>query len=87
MGGMKGKHRHELEDGTVAAGLSLLLDGRSRKSRWLLGGILLSAIAARLVAPRLGLRVSGLQLQLGLAAVWLVIVVLLAYGETRKGEH
>ena len=84
---MKGKHRHELEDGTVAAELSPLLDGKSGKSRWLLGGIVLSAIAARWVAPRIGLRVSGLQLQIGLAAVWLVVVVLLAYRETRKREH
>ncbi len=81
------KHQHELEDGTVGAELGPLLDGKSRKSRWVLGGIVLSAIAAKWVAPRLGLRVSGLQLQFGLAAVWLVVVVLLAYRETRKGEH
>jgi hypothetical protein len=81
------KRQHELEDGTIGAELSLLLAGKSRKSRWLLGGIVLSAIAARLVAPRLGLRVSGLQLQFGLAAVWLVVAVLLAYREARKDEH
>ena len=79
------KHPHELEEGSVAAGLSPLLDGKSRKSRWLLGSIVVSAIAARLVLPRLGLRVSGLQLQFGLAAVWLAVVIVLAYRETRKG--
>ena len=78
------KHRHELE---VGAELSLLLAGKTRKSRWLLGGIVLSAIAARLAAPRLGLRLSGLQLQFGLAAMWLVVAVLLAYRETRKDKH
>ena len=79
--------QHELKDGTVGAELSLLLAGKSRKSRWLLGGIVLSAIAARLVAPRLGLHMSGLQLQFGLAAVWFVVAVLLAYRETRKDKH
>ena len=80
-------NRHELEDGTVGAGLSRLLDGKSRKSRWLLGGIVFSAIAARLAAPRLGLLLSGLQLQFGLAAVWLVVVIVLAYRDSnvRKG--
>ena len=76
------EHRRELEDGTVAAGLGPLLDGKSRKSRWLLAAIVFTAIAARFAARRLGWQVSGLQLQFGLAAVWLVVIILLAYRDS-----
>jgi hypothetical protein len=75
------KHRHELQEGTVGAELGALLDGRSRKSRWLLAAIVFTAIVARLTARRLRVHVSGLQLQFGLAAVWLVVVIVLAYRE------
>jgi hypothetical protein len=81
------RHQHELEDGTVASELGALLDGKSRKSRWLLGGILFTAVAARLLTRRLGLHVSGLQLQFGLAAVWLVVVIVLAYRESSAAKE
>ena len=81
------KHRHELEDGTVAAGLGPLLDGKSRKSRWLLAAIVFTAIAARLVTRRLGWQVSGLQLQFGVAAVWLVVIIFLAYRESQARKE
>ena len=72
------------DERSVGAELTRLLNGNNRKSRWLLAGIIGSAIVARLLAPRLGLHLSRLRLQLGLAAVWFVILLWIAFQESRK---
>ena len=74
-------------EGGVGAELTRLLNGDNRKSRWLLAGMFVSAMVATWVAPRLGWRVSQLRLQLELAAVWFVILLLIAFLESRgQGE-
>jgi hypothetical protein len=74
--------RHD--EGGVGAELTRLLSGENRKSRWLLGGIIGTAMVATWLAPRLGWHVSQLRLQLGLAAVWFVILLLVAFYESSK---
>jgi hypothetical protein len=66
------------DDGSVGAELTRLIDGRDPKSRWLLVVIFISAIAARFLLPRLGWNPGGLQLQLVLAGVWLVVLIVIA---------
>ena len=68
----------------VGAELTRLLNGDNPKSRWLLAGIIGSAVVATVLAPRLGLHLSRLRLQFGLAAVWFVILVWIAFHESRE---
>ena len=49
----------KVDESRVAAELTRLLNGDNRKSRWLLAGIIGSAIVATLLAPRLGLHLVG----------------------------
>jgi hypothetical protein len=72
------------DEGGVGAELTRLLSGDNRKSRWLLGGIIGTAMVATWLVPRLGWQVSRLRLQLGLAAVWFVILLLVAFYESSK---
>jgi hypothetical protein len=76
------KPDQELKEGTVAFELKNLLDGKSSKSRWLLAGMAGTGFGGAWLMPRLGL--SGLQLKFGLAGLWFVAVVLLAYRESAK---
>jgi hypothetical protein len=51
------------DEGGVGAELTRLLSGENRKSRWLLGGMIGTAMVATWLAPRLGWRVPRLRLQ------------------------
>jgi hypothetical protein len=83
--GERPMERHD--EAGVGAELTRLLSGDNRKSRWLLGGMIGTAMVATWLAPRLGWHVSRLRLQLGLAAVWFVILVLVAlYESSKPGE-
>ena len=76
------------DEGSVGDELTRLLNGDNRKSRWLLAGMIGTAIVATLLAPRLGWHVSRLRLQLVLAAVWFIILLVVAFHESRKhGEN
>ena len=72
------------DEGGVGAELTRLLSGDNPKSRWLLAGIIGSAMVATWLAPRLGWHGSRLRLQLVLAGVWFVIAILIAFHESRK---
>jgi hypothetical protein len=72
------------DKGSVGNELTRLLNGDNRKSRWLLAGIIGTTMVARWLAPRLGWHVSRLRLQLGLAAGWFVILLLIAFHESTK---
>jgi hypothetical protein len=72
------------DEGGVGTELTRLLSGDNRKSRWLLVGIIGTAMVATWLAPRLGWHVSRLRLQLELAAVWFVILLLVAFHESSK---
>jgi hypothetical protein len=72
------------EEGGVRAELTRLLSGENRKSRWLLGAIIGTAMVATWLAPRLAWHVSQLRLQFELAAVWFVILLLVAFYENSK---
>jgi hypothetical protein len=72
------------DEGGVGAELTRLLSGENRKSRWLLAGMFGTATVATWMAPRLGWHVPRLRLQLGLAAVWFVILLLVAFYESSK---
>jgi hypothetical protein len=74
------------DEGRVGTELTRLLNGDNRKSRWLLAGMIGTAIVATLLAPRLGWHVSRLRLQLVLAAAWFVILLLIAFHESTKQE-
>ena len=74
------------EKGNVGDELTRLLNGDNRKSRWLLAGIIGTAMVATWLAPRLGWHVSRLRLQLGLAAGWFVILLLIASMRARNRE-
>jgi hypothetical protein len=72
------------DEGEVGAELTRLLNGDNRKSRWLLAGMIGTAMVATWLTPRLGWHMSRLRLQLGLAAGWFVILLLIAFHESRK---
>ena len=77
-------NQRDREVGSVGAELTRLLSGQNPKRWWLLGGIFASVIAARVLLPRLGWNLRGLRLQLVLAAVWFVVLILIAVHESRK---
>ena len=75
------------DEGGVGAELTRLLSGDNRKSCWLLGGIIGTAMVATWLAPRLGWHVSRLRLQLGLAAVWFVILLLASWSRFMRAVN
>jgi len=75
--------------GSVSGELLGLVNGSRPKSRWVRGGMFASGVAAPLVSDLLGWpwRQNKGLLILGVAAVWFVIALVIAFRESRSADE
>jgi hypothetical protein len=77
-------NREPSPPGSVGGELVRIVNGTNAKTRWVRWGMFATGLLAGIVAPYLGWRPYRMRLVLGISAVWFLIALVVAIGETRN---
>ena len=69
---------------SLSGELLSIVNGTNPRTRWVRWGMIATALVAGFVAPYLGWRPYRMRLVLGISAVWFLIALAVALGETRN---